>query len=538
MAQAPVKVMMVDDDEDDFIIVRDLLRDVGAGKYALTWVSQYDQALRQVCSTDVDVDVDVVLADYQLGSRSGIELVRDLLANGCKAPVIVLTGQGDREVDFAAMEAGAADFLNKSQLTADMLERTIRYAVAQKKSEEQRLSLVAERAARAELEAAAKAKDEFLAMLSHELRTPLTPVLMTVSALEADSSLPQRVREDVAVIRRNVELQVKLIDDLLDLTRVARGKFELKEELTDVHALVRQAWQTCCGDSQRLKGLRTVHKLDARRHHVWGDPARLEQVFWNLFKNAMKFTPDGGTIEVATENPDWGGVTITVRDTGVGIEPDALPHIFTAFEQGGRDVTKQFGGLGLGLAICKAVTEMHGGTIGAHSDGQDQGAVFTVTLPVTAAPAPTLTERGLPAFAGGAQPGGNGKNLTPEQEQQLSVLLVEDNAVTLRVMSRLFRDFGYDVTPAPDVSAARTAAQAKRFDLVVSDLGLPDGSGLELMRELRDRYGLRGIALSGYGQAQDVLESRQAGFVEHLVKPIDFKRLEAAVRRVSRDHST
>jgi signal transduction histidine kinase/ActR/RegA family two-component response regulator len=448
--------------------------------------------------------------------------------------VIVLTGQGDREVDIAAMEAGAADFLNKGQLTADLLERTIRYAVAQKKAEEQRLTLMAERAARAELEAAAKAKDEFLAMLSHELRTPLTPVLMTVSVLEADASLPQRVREDVAVIRRNVELQVKLIDDLLDLTRVARGKFELKEEVADVHTLVRQAWQTCCADNRKLKGLGVVHKLDARRHHVWGDPARLEQVFWNLFKNAMKFTPDGGAIEVATDNPAWGGVCVTVRDTGVGIEPDALPHIFNAFEQGGRDVTKQFGGLGLGLAICKAVTEMHGGTISAHSTGQDQGATFTVTLPVTTPPLPQTPERGLVASAGG-EPGGNGKNLTPEQEQQLSVLLVEDNAVTLRVMSRLFRDFGYDVTPAPDVSAARSAAKAKRFDLVVSDLGLPDGSGLELMRELRDRYGLRGIALSGYGQAQDVLESRQAGFVEHLVKPIDFKRLEAAVRRVSRD---
>ena len=524
---------MVDDDEDDFVLVRDLLRDIGAGKYVLTWVADYDNALRQACSTDVDVEVDVVLADYQLGSRNGIELVRDLLARHCKAPVILLTGQGDREVDFAAMEAGAADFLNKAQLTADLLERTLRYAVAQKKTEEQRLSLMAERAARAELEAAAKAKDEFLAMLSHELRTPLTPVLMTVSALEADASLPQRVREDVAVIRRNVELQVKLIDDLLDLTRVARGKFELKEEVADVHALVRQAWQTCCADNPKLKGLRIVHRLDARRHHVWGDPARLEQVFWNLFKNAMKFTPDGGAIEVATHNSDWGGVSITVSDTGVGIEPGALPHIFNAFEQGGRDVTKQFGGLGLGLAICKAVTEMHGGTISAHSNGQDQGAIFNVTLPVTTPPA-LKAERGLPASAG-SEPGGNGKNLTPEQEQHLRVLLVEDNAVTLRVMSRLFRDFGYDVTPAPDVSAARSAAQAKRFDLVVSDLGLPDGSGLELMRELRDRYGLRGIALSGYGQAQDVLESRQAGFIEHLVKPIDFKRLEAAVRRVSRE---
>jgi CheY-like chemotaxis protein len=177
---------------------------------------------------------------------------------------------------------------------------------------------------------------------------------------------------------------------------------------------------------------------------------------------------------------------------------------------------------------------MHGGTISAQSEGENRGATFTVTLPVTTPPARKTIDSGLAASAASAM-GGNGKELTPEQKQQLSVLLVEDNTLTLRVMSRLFRDFGYDVTPAPDASAARDAAQAKRFDLVVSDLGLPDGSGLELMRELRDRYGLKGIALSGYGQSQDVMESRAAGFVEHLVKPIDFQRLEAAVRRVTRD---
>jgi signal transduction histidine kinase len=535
MAESPVNVLMVDDDEDDFLIVRDLLQEAGQGRYALAWVATYDVGLRAAC----DSDVDVVLADYSLGSRNGIELIGDLTRRNCKAPVILLTGQGDRDIDFAAMEAGATDFLNKGQLTADLLERTLRYAVATRKAEEQRLSLMAERAARAELEAAAKAKDEFLAMLSHELRTPLTPVLMTVSALEADASLPQRVREDVAVIRRNVEIQVKLIDDLLDLTRVARGKFELQEQVADVHTLIQQAWQTCCADNAKLRSLRVTRRLDARRHHVWGDPARLEQVFWNLFKNAMKFTPDGGAIEIATQNPDRGGVAITVVDTGLGIDPELLAHIFNAFEQGGRDVTKQFGGLGLGLAICKAITEMHGGTIAAHSEGEHRGATFTVTLPVTAAPRPATNQSGLPAASSGsALNGGNGKELTPEQKQQLSVLLVEDNTLTLRVMSRLFRDFGYDVTPAPDVSAARDAAQAKKFDLVVSDLGLPDGSGLELMRELRDRYGLRGIALSGYGQAQDVMESRAAGFVEHLVKPIDFQRLEAAVRRVTRESSS
>jgi CheY-like chemotaxis protein len=189
-------------------------------------------------------------------------------------------------------------------------------------------------------------------------------------------------------------------------------------------------------------------------------------------------------------------------------------------------VTRQFGGLGLGLAICKAIAEMHGGTIRADSDGQDRGATFTVTLPVTTAPVES-PPAGVPALVG------MNTDERARGNDRLHVLLVEDNVVTLKVMSRLFRDFGYEVTPAPDVASARTAAQAKQFDLVVSDLGLPDGSGLDLMRQLRDRHGLLGIALSGYGQDEDVRESRAAGFVEHLVKPVDFARLEAAVRRVT-----
>ena len=528
MADRPVKVLMVDDDEDDFVIVRDLLRDTGDGRYELRWVSSYEEGVRGACEGAADV----VLVDYRLGAYDGIRFVREVVGRGCKAPVILLTGQGDRAVDLAAMEAGAKDFLNKSQMSADLLERAIRYAVAQRKAEDQRLTLLAERSARAELEAAAQAKDDFLAMLSHELRTPLTPVLMTVAMLEKDESLPPGVRDDVAVIRRNLEIQVKLVDDLLDLTRVARGKFELQQDVTDVHDLVRHAVETTCRSDAKCQRLQFVTRTEARRHHVWGDKARLEQVLWNLLRNAVKFTPEGGRIEVATRNPRGGGVAITVTDSGKGIDRANLPVIFNAFEQGGRNVTRQFGGLGLGLAICKAIVELHGGTIRADSEGHDRGATFTVTLPVTSAPAARTPGAGADAGepAGGTEahdahegaPGG-----------RLHVLLVEDNLVTLRVMSRLFRDFGYDVTPASDVASAKTAAQAKQFDLVVSDLGLPDGDGLDLMRQLRDQYGLRGIALSGYGHEEDVRESKSAGFVEHLVKPVDFARLEAAVRRVT-----
>ncbi|MEZ0267431.1 MAG: response regulator [Phycisphaerae bacterium] len=538
MAQPDVKVLMVDDDEDDFVIVRDLLRDAdprpaqnGHGqRYVVTWAPTYAEGLQKAC--DGTGGPDVVLVDYRLGAGDGIAFTREMVSRGCKAPVILLTGENDRAIDFAAMAAGAADFLSKTHLTADLIERALRYAVAARKAEEQRLSLLAERAARAELESANRAKDEFLAMLSHELRTPLMPVLMTVSALEKDPQFGPRLADELATIRRNVQIQGKLIDDLLDLTRVGRGKLELEEELVDLHELIEQAYQTTCAADPKAARLKCDKQPAARRHHVWGDRARLTQVLWNLLKNAVKFTPEGGRVLIRTDNPTTGGIAITVSDTGVGIDPANLTHIFSPFEQGGRNVTKTFGGLGLGLAICKAIVELHGGTIRADSDGQDKGATFTVTLPVTTAPdaesiAPQTDQggRGVPTAVGMPEP-------EPATEPHpLRVLLVEDNLVTLKVMSRLFRDFGYEVTPAPDVASAHQAAHGHRFDLVVSDLGLPDGDGLSLMRQLRDQYGLKGIALSGYGQDEDVRESRAAGFVEHLVKPVDFARLEAAVRR-------
>jgi signal transduction histidine kinase len=515
LKDVPIRVLMVDDDEDDFVLVRATLRDVAGTNYTLDWESEYEQGLLRACENHHDV----VLVDYRLGKRDGIAFVKEMVCRRCVAPVILLTGQGDREIDLAATEAGAADFISKTNLNADILERAIRYSVAQTRAEEQRLKLLAERAKRAELEAAAKAKDEFLAMLSHELRTPLTPVLMTISAWQTDASVSAVMKDDLANIRRNVELEVKLIDDLLDLTRVARGKLELHEEAVEIHGLLKHAYETCVFNDAKTASIKMQWRLNAYLPFVWGDPARLEQIFWNLLKNAVKFTPKDGTITVETRNVD-GSVQISVSDTGVGIDPKMLPKIFDAFEQGGRDVTKKFGGLGLGLAICRAVAELHGGKISAQSDGPEKGATFMVTLPILS-PEQAASDDGRPSRQGAGD----------TERSPLRLLLVEDSPATLKIISRLFKNVGYQVTGAQDLATARTVVQQAKFDLVISDLGLPDGSGLELMRELRDRFGLRGIALSGYGMEEDVRESLAAGFVEHLVKPVDFARLEAAVRR-------
>jgi PAS domain S-box-containing protein len=366
-------------------------------------------------------------------------------------------------------------------------------------------------------EAASKAKDHFLAALSHELRTPLTPVLLKVAELRQSPNTPYLLRADLRMIQRNVELEAKLIDDLLDLTRITRGKLSLHHEVTDVHHLLGQA-VGICADEAAAKRLRIDMRAEADGYHVWGDEARLQQVFWNLLKNAVKFTPAGGAIEVRTGNDEPGRIRVDVIDRGIGIEPDTLPRLFNAFEQGDSSITRTFGGLGLGLAISKALVDQHGGTLAGVSAGRGKGATFTVTLDTVPPPPAGEVEAAARAAEG---------------LRSLRLLLVEDHEPTLQVMAALLEAAGHDVKIARDVASARAVAEKHELDLVVSDLGLPDGSGFDLMPELKERFGLPGIAVSGYGMEEDLRRSREAGFAEHLIKPIDPDKLKASIARVA-----
>jgi CheY-like chemotaxis protein len=320
-------------------------------------------------------------------------------------------------------------------------------------------------------------------------------------------------------VRRTVELESKLLDDLLDLTRLSRGKLELRREITDLHPLVQHAVDVFCASQIQLKQLDCKTALEASAHHVWGDSVRLQQIFWNVLQNAVKFTPEKGRIEVRTWNDPDGSLKIDVTDSGIGIEPEVLPRIFDVFEQGGSSAHRRFGGLGLGLAVCKSLVEMHGGTIEATSGGKGFGALFTVTLPT--APAPVHTEVPAPSTT----------EIQPRRS--LRILLVEDHEDTLHVMAQFLETAHHQVQLAQDVASALALAGRHDLDLVVSDLGLPDGSGLDLMRELREKHGLKGVAVSGYGTAEDVAQSLAAGFVEHLTKPIYPAKLKEAIIRAA-----
>jgi two-component system, chemotaxis family, CheB/CheR fusion protein len=374
------------------------------------------------------------------------------------------------------------------------------------------------RKAKAAAEEANAAKDHFLAALSHELRTPLSPVLMAATELERDQSLPAQVRESAGVIRRNAELEARLIDDLLDLTRITRGKLQLNRQIVDICHVVGQTVDVCQPELREQK-LQLSTDIQPGRFFVNGDPARLQQVLWNLLKNAVKFSKPGGRIEIRCLPIDDGSaVAIEVKDEGIGMDAATLARVFNAFEQGGMHITRQFGGLGLGLAISRAITEQHGGRIEAHSQGPGAGAVFRVTLPLTKVPA-------VPAHAPD-QPA------TPVVARR--ILIVEDHPETARLMSRLLRLRGHEVSTADSVASARELISEEMFDVLVSDVGLPDGNGTELMQHaLALGRNLKGIALSGYGMEDDIRRSREAGFSEHLVKPVDLDVLTRTIDRLT-----
>src|SRR5712692_80881 len=376
---------------------------------------------------------------------------------------------------------------------------------------------------RHELINANAAKDQFLALLSHELRNPLSPVIAMVGELEAITPKSRQVRQALEVIRRNVELEARLIDDLLDVTRIAKGKLQLAFEVVDVNEILQRVYEICREDMAK-KSIETKFELNAQLVHIEGAPARLQQVFWNLVKNSVKFTPANGRITVATSNTLPEEIQIRISDTGIGIEEEKIGKIFNAFEQGQTSITRRFGGLGLGLAISKSMVDAHHGKIRVESPGKDRGATFIVELKTVAAPA-------------GAENGADDERpVVAENERVISrrhrLLVVDDHADTCTGMKMMLARRGYDITVAYSAGAALKKTEQEDFDLLISDIGLPDRSGYELMSELRKSKGLPGIALSGFGMETDVNKARAAGFSEHLTKPINFDRLEQAIRHL------
>jgi PAS domain S-box-containing protein len=416
----------------------------------------------------------------------------------------ILCGRSGQEVpvNFTASKLSLSD--------QDVICLVITDLTVQKVDEE--LRLAKEVAERANL-----AKDAFLAALSHELRTPLTPALMAVSALQQDQSLSSRVLADLAMIRRNIELETRLIDDLLDLTRITHNKLELLEAPLDLHGVLRSAVDVCASDIEQ-QNLDLSFDLAASQTNTVGDVVRLQQVFWNVIRNAVKFTPVGGAIHISTSNPEPAQFRVTIADSGIGFEPADAEKLFESFRQVGHDIIREAGGLGLGLAISRAIVNAHGGRIWGQSPGLNLGATIEVELPLRQPVSCTAST--APA--------------TPSQltTAGLRILLVEDHEDTRHIFRMILTQKGHSVQTAATAKAALALADSHPFDLVISDLGLPDLSGTDLMRILRDRYSLRGVAVSGYGMEKDIRESKSAGFDYHLTKPADPAKVDQLLAEI------
>jgi PAS domain S-box-containing protein len=366
-------------------------------------------------------------------------------------------------------------------------------------------------------ERANKSKDDFLAALSHELRTPLTPALAAAIYLEDNAAkLPPDFVEDVQIIKRNVQLQARLIDDLLDLTRITRGKLQLTLERVDANALVRAAIEIA-HSAIAAKKLNVSTEFNATKPYILGDSIRLQQVFWNLINNAVKFTPPGGQIAIRTSNNHGNRFQFEIRDNGIGIERERLDSLFTPFEQADASVTRQFGGLGLGLAISRHLVDLHHGTIEAESRGRSFGATFKVTL-----------DR-LPEGVGTTDVGFRAPKHPPKP---LRILLVEDHRDTRYTLSRLLTHFGHEVLTADNIKRAIEIVTAGKIDVLLSDIGLPDGSGYDVILQAKRKQRIKAVAITGFGTEEDVRRSKEAGFDFHLVKPIDLHELQTVLAQV------
>jgi CheY-like chemotaxis protein len=375
-----------------------------------------------------------------------------------------------------------------------------------------------------------RAKDEFLATISHELRTPLTAILGWTELLRTGN--PALAKRAVETIERNAKAQARIVDDVLDVSRIITGKLSLKFERINVSDAVRAAVETV-RPAAEAKAIELAMKVDPRIGETIADAARLQQVAWNLLSNAIRFTPHGGRVDVELERDD-ARIVLRVIDTGEGIHPDFLPHVFERFQQADSTPTRKHGGLGLGLAIVRHLVELHGGEVAVHSEGPGRGATFSVTLPIGTVPPDNLDDIQSDRLRSD-EPWAS----TPQSLAHVRVLVVEDDPDTRDFVANLLRQHSAEVTTAASSKAGLEALVQASPDVIVSDIGMPDEDGYAFIARARALMAQSGssspaIALTAYTQSQDRARATAAGFQAYLTKPIEANTLLAMVATLAR----
>ena len=488
-----------------------------------------------VRSTDIGSDGRDGPIPPQFGMLSGEPVVKSYLS----VPVTAASGEAIGTMFFGHPEPGV--FTERTERivrgiaaqAAVALDNTRLYEAAQQAAEERKVLLESEREARAEAERSSQMKDEFLATLSHELRTPLSAILGWAQVLRRGGKDEADRQRGLQTIERNARAQAQLIEDLLDMSRITSGKV-----LLDIQNLAPAGFLDAAIETVRpaadAKNIRLEKHYDADPGMIAGDPARLQQVVWNLLSNAIKFTPRDGQVVVELARRG-DSVLITVRDSGAGIKPEFITHVFERFRQADASMTRRHGGLGLGLAIVKHLIEQHGGTVRAESAGEGMGSSFSIELPLSKAAPPTRRSRaGMVGSPSPATP-----ELTLRDLGGVSVLVVDDDRDARELIARILTDCHARVRIAASAREAFDALRADLPDLLISDLGMPEVDGFELLswvRSLgRDRGGLLpAVALTAFARSEDRLRALEAGFNSHISKPVEPSELIAAVASLVR----
>lgn len=531
LESTPPRVLVVDDEDSVRITTAAILEQEG---YTVDTAEDGHEALSQIERRDYDL----VLTDLRMQGMDGGALLTELNTKYPDIVTVVLTGYASIESSIEALRQGAYDYLVKPCIIED-LKHTVRRGVEHRRlmlaEQRARTNLeqlnreleqrVAERTAELthlneELAEANRAKDVFLATLSHELRTPLTPVLGWVTLMRTGGLSAKEMAQALDTIERNARLQARLIDDLLDISRIISGKLHLEYEPVDLNTIAETAVETVRSLAEAAQVKLDVSLPDAPLI-VQGSPVRLQQIVWNFLSNAIKFTPAGGRVSLRLERAD-DEARLIVQDTGIGIPPEFLPHVFDRFRQADGSTTRQHGGLGLGLAIVDALAKLHHGQVRAESAGVGHGARFTFTIPLANCLIHT------PEVEAYAEP------LTITQP----ILVVEDSPDTLEMMQTFLRRKGCRVLAAESGTDALKLVAAEKPGVVVTDIGMPEMDGYQLLSSLRRTPGMEkvpAIALSGYAMSEDRDQALRAGFAAHIAKPVDPEELLTVIQKLVKD---
>ena len=515
---SPVYFLLVDDLESNLLALEAVLRRDGLVLLkALSGADALELLLKH--------EVALALIDVQMPGMDGFELAE--LMRGSertrRVPIIFLTaGNADRQRRFRGYEAGAVDFLHKPleheilRSKADVFFELYSQRDELRVATEENARLLKEsRQYAAALEEAGRRKDEFLAMLAHELRNPLAAI-SNAAQVSKRATRAEHHEWATQIIEGQVKNLSRLIDDLLDVSRITRGAIQLKRQVLNVQPVIENAVASVAMLIQARE-----HRLSVEYNHgdarVDVDPTRLEQVVANLLNNAAKYSEDRGHIQLSTTR-EGNELVIAITDTGLGIAPEQLPEMFELFVQGNRSAARSEGGLGIGLTIVRRLVEMHGGSVTAQSEGSGLGSTFKVRLPVVSVTA----ERSVPVDAPAPEP--------RPKASPARILVVDDNLDTASGLARVLSFQGHEVRSAQDSKEALAVVDQVELDFILMDIGLPGMDGHELVRTLRHRESCTDvvmIAISGYGQESDRKRSREAGFDHHLVKPVDHDALLA-----------